>query len=421
MQKYDLAGIGVGPANLSIAALSEPIPEVKFQFFDSKPEFRWHSGLMLPDSQLTVTHFRDLVTLVDPTSKFSFLNFLVQKGRAFRFLEANGLSCSRREFEQYFQWTAAQLPSIQWGKRVESVSMTADGFRIALNGGGSSVTRSLVLASGSEAQVPMFAKPFMGKSVLHSSDLVPLRPEWKGRRVVVIGAGQSGAEVVNHMVSDERSLPSSLTWTSSGPNFQPLDDSPFTDEWFSSNFLRYFNELPAQRRADILREQRNAGVDGITDSLMGSLYRRLYHLDHVIQSDMRHRLLTGRRAVGLTQEGSHYVVDLHDLNRGKVERVPADLVILCTGYSNQVPEYLKPIQERLAIVDGEFQTNADYSVDFDGPSDHRVYVQGFAQSSHGISDLVLSLASWRGASIINSVVGREVYRVTPGATAVDWQ
>lgn len=420
MLAYDLAGIGVGPANLSIAALAEPVAGARFQFFDSKPEFRWHPGLMLPDSRLTVTYFRDLVTLVDPTNRFSFLNFLVQHGRAFHFLEANGSSCSRREFEQYFQWVATQLPSIRWSSRVESVTASDDGFHVALNGGDACVARTLVLASGAEPNIPVFAKPFMGGTVLHSSDLVTLRPEWKGRRVLVVGAGQSGAEVVHHMVSDERALPSSLTWVSSRAGFQPLDDSPFTDEWFSANFLAFFNGLPTRRRAEILREQRNAGADGITDSLMRSLYRRLYHLEHVLQANMRQRLLISRRAVGIAQKGGRHVVELHDLNHHTVEKVAADLVVLCTGYTHQVPEYLKPIQDRLPIVDGEFQANADYSLDLDGPGGHRIYVQGFAESSHGISDKSLSLASWRGATIINSVLEREVYRVSPGTTAVDW-
>ncbi|WP_327177348.1 SidA/IucD/PvdA family monooxygenase [Streptomyces sp. NBC_01335] len=421
MPDFDLIGIGTGPANLSLAALSEPFPEIRSQFLDAKPEFRWHPGLMLPDSQLTVTYFRDLVTLVDPRSRFSFLNFLVETGRAFRFLEANGMSCSRREFEQYFQWAAEQLPSLQWGKRVESVSLTDDGFQVTSEGGATRTARNLVLGSGAEPRLPDFAKPFEGERVVHSSNLTVTRPEWKGRRVLVVGSGQSGAEVVNHLISDENNLPASLTWTSSRIGFQPLDDSPFTNEWFSSTYVGYFNGLPAARRAEIIREQQDAGGDGITDELLGSVYRRLYHLDHVLRSELRHQLLASRRAVGLEQHGSEIVVDLHDVNRGDVERLPVDLVIFCTGYHNPVPGYLKPIQDQLSIEDGAFQVRPDYSLELDTPGDHRIYVQGFAQSSHGINDTLLSLASWRSARIVNSVLGREAYRVDAGTTTVAWR
>ncbi len=421
MPDYDLIGIGVGPANLSLAAQTDPLPELRTLFLDDKPGFQWHPGLMLPDSQLTVTYFRDLVTLVDPTSKFSFLNFLVQKGRAFRFLEANGLSCSRREFEQYYQWAAAQLSSLRWATRVNSVSVYGDRFQVACDGGEVHTTRNLVVGSGAEPKLPSFAKPYRGTEVLHSSELTRVRPEWKGRRVVVVGAGQSGAEVVNHLLADEHGLPSSLTWTSSKVGFTPLDDSPFTNEWFSSSYASYFHGLAPARRAAVIAEQLNAGGDGITDELLGSIYRRLYHLDHVTQAGMRHRLLTSRRAVGLEQDGSEYRLTLYDENHETAEVVPADLVILCTGYHRQSPEYLKPIQSQLELTDSRFEVNADYSVKFDGPAGLKIYAQGFSQAGHGINDSLLSLAAWRSACIVNSVTGHQTYRTDVDNTTVTWQ
>ncbi|MER7765557.1 SidA/IucD/PvdA family monooxygenase [Kitasatospora sp. NPDC096140] len=421
MPDHDVIGIGVGPANLSLAALTEPLSELSTLFLDDKPGFEWHRGLMLSDSQLTVTHFRDLVTLVDPRSRFSFLNFIVQEGRAFRFLEANGLSCSRREFEQYYQWAAAQLPSLRWGTRVESVALSGDRFEVTCAGGETHRTRAIAVGSGAEPRLPSFAKAYEGRNVLHSSDFTRVRPEWAGRRVVVVGAGQSGAEVVHHLLSDERALPASLTWTSSGPGFQPLDDSPFTNEWFSSAYAEYFHGLSARRRGELVTEQLNAGGDGITDELLGAVYRRLYHLDHVLRAGMPHRLLTSRRAVDLTQDGPGYRLALHDGNRGTTESVPADLLILCTGYHKRIPEYLKPIQGQLALRDGMFEVNSDYSVDFDGPAALRVYSQGFSEAGHGINDTLLSLVAWRSARIVNSLTGRQVYRTDPDETTVAWE
>lgn len=421
MTNFDFLGIGVGPANMSLAALTDPVTDLKAEFLEAKREFRWHPGLMLPDSQLTVTFFRDLVTLVDPTSRFSFLNFLVQEGRAFRFLEANGIGCSRREFEQYFQWAAAQLPSVRFGTPVESVAVSDEGFQVTSAGGAIRTTRTLVLGTGSEPRMPAFAKPFIGDSVLHSSQLTDVRPQWKGRRVLVVGAGQSGAEVVSHLLADENALPSSLTWTSSRIGFQPLDDSPFTNEWFSAPFVHYFNGLSDGRRAEVLREQKEAGGDGITDELLTSIYRRLYHLDTVLRKDLQHRLLPSRRALGLKQDGSALVADLHDVNFDSVERLPVDLVIFCTGYQRGLPEYLKPLHDRLPLADGDFRIRPDYSIEFDGPEDLRIYVHGLAERTHGISDNLLSLVSWRSARILNSISGREVHQVDKTSTTVSWQ
>jgi lysine N6-hydroxylase len=420
MEEFDLLGIGVGPANLSLAALADPLSELSQRFVDTKPEFRWHSGLMLPDSQLTVTFLKDLVSMVEPTSRFSFLNFLVREGRAFRALEANGLGCSRQEFEQYYQWAASQMPSVRWNQGVKTVSLTGGGFEVSCEGGEQYATSTLVLGSGPEPLIPPFAQGLRGDRVLHSGDLMTVRPLHEGLRVVVVGAGQSGAEVVNHLLSDDGALPGSLTWVSGRIGFQPLDDSPFTNEWFAPPFVDHFVTLPPQRRDAVLKEQRLAGADGIAGHLLSGIYQRLYHLDHVLRTRLRHRLLPSRRAVDLRRDGSTFVLTLHDQDRGVTERVPADLVILCTGYSSQIPAYLEPLSGRLPLADGQLQVGADYSVALDAPAGLRLYVQNFAEHTHGTQDRLLSLTAWRSARILNSICGREVYPVDDAGSTVAW-
>lgn len=49
-QSLDLAGIGIGPFNLSLAALLDPQTEVSARFFDRRAGFAWHPGMMLPNT-----------------------------------------------------------------------------------------------------------------------------------------------------------------------------------------------------------------------------------------------------------------------------------------------------------------------------------------------------------------------------------
>jgi hypothetical protein len=49
---HDLVGVGIGPANLSLAALLSRVPDLKDRFLDARPEFDWHPGLMLPNSTI---------------------------------------------------------------------------------------------------------------------------------------------------------------------------------------------------------------------------------------------------------------------------------------------------------------------------------------------------------------------------------
>lgn len=71
-QVYDVIGIGIGPFNLGLAALIEPVEEISAVFFDKEEKFEWHLG-MLDGTDLQVPFLADLVTFADPTSPYTFL------------------------------------------------------------------------------------------------------------------------------------------------------------------------------------------------------------------------------------------------------------------------------------------------------------------------------------------------------------
>lgn len=118
---YDFAGIGIGPFNLGLAALATPIVTMQSIFFDSKPCFSWHPGMLLDRATLQVVFYADLVTLADPTSRFSFLNYLKSKGRLIPFgiLENNYIT--RKEYNHYCRWVVKQLDNLHFGNTVEAV------------------------------------------------------------------------------------------------------------------------------------------------------------------------------------------------------------------------------------------------------------------------------------------------------------
>lgn len=71
---YDFIGIGLGPFNLSLACLTQPIDELDGLFLDKNSGFDWHPGMMLDGVSLQTPFMSDLVTMADPTHKLSFLN-----------------------------------------------------------------------------------------------------------------------------------------------------------------------------------------------------------------------------------------------------------------------------------------------------------------------------------------------------------
>ena len=82
----DVIGIGIGPFNLSLATLLQNKDcGLTSAFFEKKESFSWHDGMLMPDTTLQVPFLADLVTMVEPTSRFSFLNYLIETKKIFKF------------------------------------------------------------------------------------------------------------------------------------------------------------------------------------------------------------------------------------------------------------------------------------------------------------------------------------------------
>ncbi|MOA34186.1 L-ornithine 5-monooxygenase [compost metagenome] len=77
-----------------------------------------------------------------------------------------------------------------------------------------------------------------------------------------------------------------------------------------------------------------------------------------------------------------------------------DAVVLATGYERQMHrELLAPVAEYL----NDFEVDRDYRVVTDARFKPAVYMQGFCQASHGLSDTLLSVLPVRAEDIAQSV------------------
>ncbi|MFM0696371.1 SidA/IucD/PvdA family monooxygenase [Paraburkholderia graminis] len=414
----DLVGIGIGPANLSLAALLRPHQEIKAQFFDKRSEFQWHSGLMLPQAALQVPYLKDLVSLVDPTNELSFLSFLVKHKRLLCFINANFTQVLRREFNQYYRWACEQIPDLQFDSDIESVDIEG-GLLVVKGSGVTQATRNVVLGTGQQPSVPACARPWLGATLLHASQYLLNNNPVQGKRVVVVGGGQTGAEVFQHLISNTDAMPASVAWVSRRWNFFPLDESSFTNELYTPEYSDYFYGLPEVRRRQLLAEQKLAS-DGISSSLLESIYRRVYELRNVLGHPCDLHLQPGRELVNVTRNKGGWALELKHAHSGIQEALDADIVVLCTGYGYGMPAFLEPIAGRIDTNEGEFVVDEDYSIRWDGPEGCRIYVQNAARSQRGIADPNLGLIPWRCARIINSVAQRTVYDVDVPAPFVSW-
>ncbi len=157
---YDLIGIGLGPFNLGLAALSDPLEGVDSLFIDQAAGFDWHPGMMLENATMQTSFIADLVTLADPTSPYSFLNYAKAMGRLYAFYIKEDFFLLRKEYNLYCQWVAKQLNNLTFNERVCEVTYLGEQrlYRIATvsAGGkeGSYLCRKLVLGTGTQPVLP---------------------------------------------------------------------------------------------------------------------------------------------------------------------------------------------------------------------------------------------------------------------------
>ena len=417
---FDVVGVGIGPFNLSVAALLDPIDSLSSCFLEAKKKFEWHPGLMLPEATLQVSYLKDLVTLADPTNPYSFLSFLFKEKRFYRFLHADFQRVTRKEYNQYLQWVCLQLPMLRFGCSVSAITLEDELFRVVTD---KSVlhAKNIILGTGLDPSIPSTAQSHISSTVYHASKFRERSLRFAGKQVAVIGGGQSGAEVVLHMLSMQKSGPEKVSWISRRLNFLPLDESSFTNEFFTPSYVEYFFNLDLADRRRILSEQKLAS-DGISPSVLKQLCQKLYTLEFFEYKRDSFCLLPHRELTALRPDQDGWNIHLENQALGTKEVVDADVVILCTGYKATLPPYIEPLRKKGILPWGEhgFELNPDFSIKWDGPQGRQIYVQNRARHTHGIADPNLSLMAWRSATIINSLMGTRIYHVPEGDPLTAW-
>ena len=415
---YDLVGVGIGPSNLSTASLLSEVDQISARFFEMNKEFNWHPGMLFPEATLQVSYLKDLVTLVDPTNPLSFLNFLSTNKRLYRFLTAGFSKIKRREFNQYLRWVCDSLDSLEFNSKVEDIQYNGDLFTIHTNRK-TVFSKNLVMATGLTPKVPDCIKPFQCSQVFHAIHYLKQNVQTKGKRIAVIGGGQSGAEIAYKLLSKQEDAPSKLTWISSRPNFDPIDDSPFANEYYTPNYCDYFYTLSTDSKNKLNRDQ-TLSSDGINMCLLEDLYRLIYELDFIEDKKLHVELLPDSRLTEVIPVGNAFnLVGEKQLNK-HLFTTEVDIVILATGFEYRNPVFLNSIRHLINYENGQFRINPDYSIEWEHQNSNKIYIQNGSRHVRGVADPNLSLIAWRSAKIINSICKETIYDIEDKFPVFDW-
>ncbi|WP_018656875.1 lysine N(6)-hydroxylase/L-ornithine N(5)-oxygenase family protein [Actinomadura flavalba] len=401
-------GIGAGPANLSLASLLHGDPAVPNLFLDAKPSFSWHDGQMLPDAKLQVSHVKDLVTLVDPTSPFSFMNYLADQGRIYHFLNAQFESLPRQEYRNYLEWAAARNENVVYGETVGAVDFDGTDFVVETDRR-TVIAENVVVGVGSRPWVPLMARDRLdGTTQLHISEFMTRAHSLAGLDVAVVGGGQSGAEAFLDLVSrPSGQLPGRISWITRRSNYLPIDDSPFTNEFFTPGYSDYFADLALPARQDFIFRHLLAS-DGISGETARAIYQALYLQRFVNGAEhLTTGLYPNREVVGMTAQppGGWDLEVRHNIETGAVEHIEADVVIWATGMVTGTMDFLAPLAGRLERESDEYVVDHDFAVRWDGPSDRGVFLQNAVRRQRGLADPNLSLNAWRSRRIADRITG----------------
>ncbi|KRV50465.1 L-lysine 6-monooxygenase [Wenjunlia vitaminophila] len=421
---HDLVGVGFGPSNLALAvAVSEHNARVgtsgavRARFVERQREFGWHRGMLIDDATMQVSFLKDLVTLRNPASDFSFLSYLHQRDRLVDFINHKTLFPLRVEFHDYLRWAADRVsPVVDYGHEVVAVEPAAEGtcVDVVVRAAGSAApvrhrTRNLVIGTGLVPRLPDGV--VRTDRVWHTSELLPRIAERAGTapsRFVVVGAGQSAAEAVAHL---HREFPrAEVCAVFSRYGYSPADDSAFANRIFDPEAVGLFHAAPEEVKEMLLRYHGNTNYSVVDTDLIDDLYRRVYR--EKVLGTARLRLFNVARLAEVVDTGSRVRVTVESSATGATTVLDADALVCSTGYRPMDPGRLLGPAARHCHRDdaGRLVVERDYRVRTGPGLRCGIYLQGGTEHSHGITSSLLSNTAVRVGEILRSLLDRRPAR-----------
>ncbi|MFI6284174.1 lysine N(6)-hydroxylase/L-ornithine N(5)-oxygenase family protein [Streptomyces sp. NPDC051018] len=418
---HDLIGIGFGPSNVAMAiALSEHNAHaggqsaVSAHFFEQQPRFGWHRGMLIDDATMQVSFLKDLVTLRNPASEFSFLCYLKSRGRLIDFINHKNLFPLRVEFHDYFEWAAAQVDDmVSYGHEVVGVTPVVragvveyldvtvrSGEGLALHR-----ARNLVIGTGLRPLMPDGVK--RTERVWHNSELlakVDGLAEASPSRFIVVGAGQSAAENVAYL---HRRFPGAeVCAVFSRYGYSPADDSGFANRIFDPAAVDEYFTAPDHIKRRLMDYHGNTNYSVVDIDLIDDLYRLMYQ-EKVLGTE-RLRFLNVSRLTGVAETPDGVRATVTSLVTGEEISLDADVVVFATGYSPADSlGVLGEVADRCLRDDGgRVRVERDYRVATHPELRCGIYLQGGTEHTHGITSSLLSNTAIRVGDILDSLLGR---------------
>ncbi len=330
-----VAIVGAGPYGLSVAAHLRSCG-VPFRIFGT-PMRRWREQMPVGMFLKSEEHAS---SLADPSGHYTLQQFCTAAG-----LSLATAPIPLDTFTRYALSFQQRLVPVVEDVLVTALDKRPDGFDLRLADGERIRAKSVVIATGlSHAEyIPQELAQLPGELRSHSSVHRDLS-HFKGRDVIVIGAGQSALETAALLNEAQAKVSllvrgSSISWNQI-PSSDPRSlwqrtrrpDSTLgagLQTWFCANAPFMFYYLPQRARLDMVRGSRRreallgpAGAWWLRERVLG-----------------RVQILLGKSVLGATTRGGRAVLHVSGQD-GRSRDLAADHVIAATGYrfaANSLP------------------------------------------------------------------------------------
>ncbi|ORB69629.1 lysine N(6)-hydroxylase/L-ornithine N(5)-oxygenase family protein [Mycobacterium shinjukuense] len=405
-ERTELLGIGFGPSNLALA-IAAAERGMRAVFVEAQPTFGWHRGMLLPGARMQIPFLKDLVTLRNATSDYTFINYLSERGRLVEFIDRHTLFPSRVEFHDYLEWAADRVAAdVRYGHRVVEVSCGEPGFVVRADPEWVVEAHTLVLGTGLRPVLPggvaESARQWHSHSLLNGlAALNCASPQ----RFAVVGAGQSAAEVVGYL--HETYPQAQVHGVFARYGYSVVDDSPYVNRIFAPSAVDDFYGANQSARQRLLDYHRSANYSAVDPELIDDLYSREY-AERV--AGRRRLFMHNASEVAGTQEYPDRVrLTIANLANHSTETLDCAAVVYATGYApTDVRRFLGEVANRYEFDrDQRPVVSRDYRLVPKPGAPGDVYLNGSVEHTHGLASSLLSNVAVRAHDIVSAVAARQ--------------
>ena len=415
MQKYDIIGIGFGPSNIALAIQCKSLfPNLKIKFFDKNVDSIWQKEMLIDNSDIQHNPLRDLVTIVDPRSKYSFINFLFLNNRLHPFLNSRLYFPLRIDYAEYINWCAKDfLSQVNYKEEVLNIKYTEDNKNIKVSTkNGVYQSHYLVIGSGRTPNIPNEFRNIYSSSCFHFTKYMSSIKKLNNKdkyNFTVVGSSQSAVEIILDLA---KKFPNSnITCIIRNFSFKLKETSPFSYEVYFPDNIDYFYNLSTDNRKKVLSELWGTNYSSVDDDVLKELYIKLYI--NKISNNETIKIIKNAIIYKAESNENKIIIHYKDKYSNDHDSVKGDITILATGFKNEISKD-NPMSILSSVIDnyktdndGILHVNRDYSLEPVDKSMPNIYLSGLCELSHGIGDAgSFGTIPIRAKTIVRSIVNK---------------